>query len=62
MRLEDKVSIITGGGGGMGRVAAQMFAALGCTDKAGCAAQMIETPELGWGIKARGILWLGYGL
>jgi len=41
---------------------AQMFAALGCTDKAGCAAQMIETPELGWGIKARGILWLGYGL
>src|SRR6476661_5170264 len=29
MRLEDKVSIITGGGGGMGRVAAQMFAAEG---------------------------------
>jgi NAD(P)-dependent dehydrogenase (short-subunit alcohol dehydrogenase family) len=29
MRLEDKVSIITGGGGGMGRVAAQLFAAQG---------------------------------
>ena len=29
MRLEGKVSIITGGGGGMGRVAAQMFAAQG---------------------------------
>src|SRR6186713_2055572 len=29
MRLEDKVTIITGGGGGMGRVAAQMFAAQG---------------------------------
>ena len=29
MRLADKVSIITGGGGGMGRVAAQMFAAQG---------------------------------
>ena len=29
MRLEGKVSIITGGGGGMGRVAAQMFAAEG---------------------------------
>src|SRR3954451_13823542 len=29
MRLEDKVSIITGGGGGMGRVASQMFAAGG---------------------------------
>ena len=29
MRLRDKVTIITGGGGGMGRVAAQMFAAEG---------------------------------
>jgi len=29
MRLEDKVSIITGGASGMGRVAAQMFAAEG---------------------------------
>ena len=29
MRLQDKVTIITGGGGGMGRVAAQMFAAQG---------------------------------
>ena len=29
MRLEDKVTIITGGGGGMGRVAARMFAAAG---------------------------------
>ena len=29
MRLKDKVSIITGGGSGMGRVAAQMFAAEG---------------------------------
>jgi len=41
---------------------AQLFSALGCTDKAGCAAQMIETPELGWGIKARTLLWEGYGL
>jgi hypothetical protein len=39
-----------------------MFAALGCTDKPGCAALMIETPELGWGIKARTLLWQGYGL
>jgi len=29
MRLDDKVTIITGGGGGMGRVAARMFAAEG---------------------------------
>ena len=29
MRLKDKVTIITGGGGGMGRVAAQLFAAEG---------------------------------
>jgi len=29
MRLQDKVTIITGGGGGMGRVAAQLFAAEG---------------------------------
>jgi NAD(P)-dependent dehydrogenase (short-subunit alcohol dehydrogenase family) len=29
LRLRDKVTIITGGGGGMGRVAAQMFAAEG---------------------------------
>ena len=29
MRLEDKVAIITGAGGGMGRVAAQMFAGQG---------------------------------
>ena len=29
MRLSDKVTIITGAGGGMGRVAAQMFAAEG---------------------------------
>ena len=29
MRLADKVSIITGGGGGMGRVAARMFAEQG---------------------------------
>ena len=29
MRLKDKVAIITGGGGGMGRVAAQMFATEG---------------------------------
>ena len=29
MRLADKVTIITGGGGGMGRVAARMFAAEG---------------------------------
>ena len=29
MRLQDKVTIITGAGGGMGRVAAQMFAAEG---------------------------------
>ena len=29
MRLQDKVCIITGAGGGMGRIAAQMFAAEG---------------------------------
>ena len=29
MRLEGKVSIITGGGSGMGRVAAQLFAGQG---------------------------------
>ncbi|MGZ3586276.1 MAG: SDR family NAD(P)-dependent oxidoreductase [Candidatus Limnocylindrales bacterium] len=29
MRLQDKVTLITGGGGGMGRVAARMFAAEG---------------------------------
>ena len=29
MRLQDKVTIITGGGGGMGRVAALMFAEQG---------------------------------
>ena len=29
MRLADKVAIITGAGGGMGRVASQMFAAEG---------------------------------
>ena len=29
MRLQDKVTLITGGGGGMGRVAAQLFAAEG---------------------------------
>ena len=29
MRLADKVTIITGAGGGMGRVAARMFAAEG---------------------------------
>lgn len=40
----------------------QLFSALGCTDKAGCASQMIENPELGWGIKARTLLWQGYGL
>jgi hypothetical protein len=40
----------------------QLFGALGCTDKAGCATQMIENPELGWGIKARTLLWQGYGM
>ena len=40
----------------------QLFGALGCTDKAGCATQMIENPELGWGIKARALLWQGYGM
>src|SRR5436305_1596316 len=29
MRLSDKVTVITGGGGGMGRIAAHMFAAEG---------------------------------
>jgi hypothetical protein len=40
---------------------AQLFAALGCTDKATCAARMIETPEAGWAPKARALLWQGYG-
>ena len=40
---------------------AQLFAALGCTDKATCAARMIETPEAGWAAKARALLWQGYG-
>jgi hypothetical protein len=40
---------------------AQLFAALGCTDKATCAARMIETPEAGWAPKARTLLWQGYG-
>ena len=31
MRLQDKVAIITGAGSGMGRVAAQLFAAQGAT-------------------------------
>jgi hypothetical protein len=41
---------------------AQLFAALGCTDKATCAARMIETPEQGWAVRARALLWQGYGL
>jgi hypothetical protein len=41
---------------------AALFAALGCSDKATCAARMIETPELGWGAKARALLFAGYGL
>jgi hypothetical protein len=41
---------------------AQLFAALGCTDKATCAAQMIEAPELGWAVKARTLLWQGYAM
>lgn len=40
---------------------AQLFAALGCTDKQTCVTQMIETPELSWGVKARTLLWQGYG-
>jgi hypothetical protein len=41
---------------------AQLFTALGCSDKASCAAKMIETPELGWAVKARALLWQGYGM
>ena len=41
---------------------AQLFAALGCIDKATCSAKMIETPELGWAATARALLWQGYGL
>ena len=41
---------------------AQLFAALGCTDKTTCAATMIETPEGGWAQKARAILWQGYAM
>lgn len=40
---------------------AQLFAALGCSDKATCTSRMIETPELGWGVKAHALLWQGYG-
>ena len=40
----------------------QLFAALGCTDKATCAAKMVETPEVGWAVKARQLLWQGYGM
>jgi hypothetical protein len=40
---------------------AQLFTALGCTDKATCAALMIETPEAGWALKARGLLFSAYG-
>jgi hypothetical protein len=40
---------------------AQLFAALGCSDKNTCATRMIETPELGWAVKARALLWQGYG-
>ena len=40
----------------------QLFAALGCGDKASCAAKMVETPELSWGAKARAMLFAGYGI
>jgi hypothetical protein len=39
----------------------ELYAALGCTDKQTCAALMIETPEVGWGVKVRALLWQGYG-
>jgi hypothetical protein len=42
--------------------AAQLFTALGCGDKATCAARMVETPELGWAARARALLWQGYGM
>jgi hypothetical protein len=40
---------------------AQLFTALGCTDKSACAGRMIEAPELGWAVKARALLFAGYG-
>jgi hypothetical protein len=40
----------------------QLYAALGCTDKATCAARMIETPELGWAARVRALLFAGFGL
>jgi hypothetical protein len=39
----------------------QLFTALGCGDKATCAARMIETPEAGWAGKAKALLFAGYG-
>jgi hypothetical protein len=41
--------------------AADLYVALGCTEKQTCAARMIETPEAGWAAKARALLWQGYG-
>jgi hypothetical protein len=42
--------------------APQLFAALGCGDKAKCTAQMIESPEVPWGTKTRMLLFAGFGL
>jgi hypothetical protein len=42
--------------------AAQLYAALGCTDKATCLARAIQTPELKWATKARLLLFAGYGM
>jgi hypothetical protein len=40
----------------------QLFVALGCNDKATCAARMVETPEFAWGANAQALLFTGYGL
>ena len=40
----------------------QLYATLGCNDKATCAARMIETPEFNWAARARAVLWQGYGM
>ena len=42
--------------------AAQLYAALGCSDKATCLTRMVQSPELGWATKARLLLFAGYAM